>query len=56
MAGKRIGVLGVALGMSVGLLVGCANLGTETDTRLDKTVETLLEAIRATPLSCSVST
>ncbi len=47
MAGKRIGVLGVALGMSVGLLVGCANLGTETDTRLDKTVETLLEAIRA---------
>ena len=33
--------------MSVGLLVGCANLGTETDARLDKTVETLLEAVRA---------
>ena len=33
--------------MSFGLLVGCANLETETDARLDKTVETLLEAIRA---------
>jgi len=33
--------------MSVGLLVGCTNPETETDARLDKTVETLLEAIRA---------
>ncbi len=47
MAGERIGIFEGALGLSCGLLVGCATLETETDARLDKTVETLLEAIRA---------
>jgi hypothetical protein len=37
----------IVLGLAVSLIAGCANLGTETDARLDKTVEMLLEAIRA---------
>ncbi len=37
----------IVLGWAVSLIAGCANLGTETDARLDKTVEMLLEAIRA---------
>ena len=47
MTGKRIGILEGVLGLAVSLIAGCASLETETDARLDKTVETLLEAIRA---------
>ncbi len=43
----RHGFLVALLGLAVSLIAGCATLETETDARLDKTVETLLEAIRA---------
>lgn len=39
--------LPVLFGLAVSSIAGCANLGAETDARLDKTVEMLLEAIRA---------
>ncbi len=35
------------LGLAVSFVAGCANLDTETGAQLDKTVETLLEAVRA---------
>ncbi len=41
----RFGVLVVVFGLVVILLFGCANPKTETDARLDKTIETLLDAI-----------
>ncbi len=47
MSGKRNGILVVVLGLAVSLIAGCANLETETDARLDRTIEMLLEAIRA---------
>ena len=47
MAGERIGIIEGVLGLAVSLTAGCATLEIETDARLDKTVETLLEAIRA---------
>ncbi len=47
MVALRYGFLVALLGLAVSLIAGCANLETETDARLDKTVETLLEAIRA---------
>ena len=37
----------VLFGLAVSLIAGCANPGTTADARLDKTIETLLEAIRA---------
>jgi hypothetical protein len=47
MAALRHGFLVALLGLAVSLIAGCVTLETETDARLDKTVETLLEAIRA---------
>jgi hypothetical protein len=37
----------VLVGLAVSLIAGCANLENETDARLDKTIQTLLDAIRA---------
>jgi len=42
----RFGFSMVLFGLAVTLLAGCANPRTEADVRLDKTVETLLDAIR----------
>jgi hypothetical protein len=47
MAALRHRFLVVLFGLAVSLIAGCTNLETETDARLDKTIETLLEAIRA---------
>ena len=46
MATVRFGVLVAVCGLVVTLLTGCANPRTEADARLDKTIETLLGAIR----------
>lgn len=43
----RHGFLVALLGLAISFIIGCATLETETDARLDKTVEMLLEAIRA---------
>ncbi len=46
MMAMRFGFSMVLFGLAVTLLAGCANPRTEADVRLDKTVETLLVAIR----------
>ena len=46
MMAMRFGFSMVLFGLAVTLLAACANPRTESDARLDKTVETLLDAIR----------